>query len=94
MKKRTHFEFEGSTGYSYICKKYGESRLGFEIHIRDSDEATDVLHFVVDASNGRSMCRSLCRAIVESDPELGLDTIQGIVEEFKEKLEAVQDSEE
>jgi hypothetical protein len=94
MKKRTHFEFEGPTGYTYVSKKYGDSRIGFEVHIRHSEESTDVLHFVVDASNGRSMCRSLCRAIVESDPELGLDTIQGIVEEFKEKLEAVQDSEE
>ena len=93
MKKRTHFEFDGSTGYSYICKKYGESRLSFEIHIRDSDEATDVLHFGVDASNGRSMYRSLGRALVEIDRELGLDCVKGAYDEFKDELESAESEE-
>lgn len=93
MKKRTHFEFDGSTGYTYVCKKYGDARLSFEIHIRDSDEATDVLHFAVDSSNGRSMFRSLGRALVEIDRELGLDCVKGVYDEFKEELESA-DSEE
>ena len=93
MKKRTHFEFEGPTGYTYVSKKYGDSRLSFEIHIRDSDEATDVLHFGVDASTGRSMFRSLGRALVEIDRELGLDCVKGAYDEFKDELESV-DSEE
>ena len=93
MQKRTHFEFEGKTGYTYVSKKYGESRLGFEIHIRDSVDSTDVLHFVVDPSNGRSMFRSLGRALVEIDRELGLDCVKGAYDEFKDELESV-DSEE
>jgi len=93
MKKRTHFEFEGPTAYSYVSKKYGDSRIGFEVHIRDSEESTDVLHFPVDASNGRSMFRSLGRALVEIDRELGLDCIKGVREEFKDELESA-DSED
>ena len=93
MKNRTHFEFEGSTGYTYVSKKYGDSRIGFEVHIRNSEESTDVLHFVVDPSNGRSMFRSLGRALVEIDRELGLDCVKGAYDEFKDELESA-DSEE
>ena len=93
MKKRTHFEFEGSTGYTYVSKKYGDSRISFEVHIRDSEESTDVLHFVVDPSNGRSMFRSLGRALVEVDRELGLDCIKGIMDEFKDELESAESEE-
>ena len=93
MQKRTHFEFDGSTGYTYVSKKYGESRLGFEIHIRDSVDSTDVLHFAVDPSNGRSMFRSLGRALVEIDRELGLDCIKGLVDEFKDELESAESEE-
>ena len=93
MKKRTHFEFEGPTGYTYVSKKYGDSRIGFEVHIRNNEESTDVLHFVVDPSNGRSMFRSLGRALVEIDRELGLDCVKGAYDEFKDELESA-DSEE
>ena len=93
MKKRTWFEFEGPTGYTYVSKKYGDSRISFEVHIRESDESTDVLQFVVDPANGRSMFRSLGRALVEADRELGLDCIKGVMDEFKDELESA-DSEE
>ena len=93
MKKRTHFEFEGQTGYTYVSKKYGESRLGFEVHIRESDESTDVLNFVVDPSNGRSMFRSLGRALVDIDRELGVDCIKGLMDEFKDELESAESEE-
>ena len=93
MKKRTHFEFEGPTGYTYVSKKYGDSRISFEVHIRESEESTDVLQFVVDPGNGRSMFRSLGRALVDIDRELGLDCIKGVMDEFKDELESA-DSEE
>jgi len=93
MKKRTWFEFEGPTGYTYVSKKYGDSRISFEVHIRESEESTDVLQFVVDPSNGRSMFRSLGRALVEIDRELGLDCVKGAYDEFKDEFESAESEE-
>lgn len=94
MIKRTNYEFEGKTGYSYVNKSYGGSDVKFEVHFRVSESETDSLNFGVDAGTARSMLRSLTRAVIESDAELGIDALRSIVDEHKEKLEQSSDCEE
>jgi len=94
MIKRTNYEFEGKTGYTYVNKSYGGSDVKFEIHFRVSESETDSLNFGVDVGSARSMLRSLTRAVIESDPELGIDALRSIVDEHKEKLAESADSEE
>ena len=94
MIKRTNYEFEGKTGYSYVNKSYGGSDVKFEVHFRVSESETDSLNFGVDAGTARSMLRSLTRAVIESDAELGIDALRSIVDEHKEKLEQYSDCEE
>jgi len=94
MIKRTNYEFEGKTGYSYVNKSYGGSDVKFEVHFRVSESETDSLNFGVDAGTARSMLRSLTRAVIESDAELGIDALRSIVDEHKEKLEQSYDCEE
>jgi len=48
----------------------------------------------VDAGTARNILRSLTRAVLESDPELGMDALRCIVDEHKEKLEQSSDCEE
>ena len=94
MIKRTNYEFEGKTGYSYVNKSYGGSDVKFEVHFRVSESETDSLNFGVDAGSARSMLRSLTRAVIESDRELGLEALQNIIDEHKEKLAESAESEE
>ena len=94
MIKRTNYEFEGKTGYTYVNKSYGGSDVKFEIHFRVSESETDSLNFGVDAGSARSMLRSLTRAVIESDRELGLEALQNIIDEHKEKLAESAESEE
>lgn len=94
MIKRTNYEFEGKTGYTYVNKSYGGSDVKFEVHFRVSESETDSLNFGVDAGTARSMLRSLTRAVIESDAELGIDALRSIVDEHKEKLEQSSDCEE
>ena len=94
MIKRTNYEFEGKTGYTYVNKSYGGSDVKFEIHFRVSESETDSLNFGVDVGSARSMLRSLTRAVIESDPELGIDALRSIVDEHKEKLAESAESEE
>ena len=94
MIKRTNYEFEGKTGYSYVNKSYGGSDVKFEVHFRVSESETDSLNFGVDAGTARSMLRSLTRAVIESDAELGIDALRSIVDEHKEKLAESAESEE
>jgi len=94
MIKRTNYEFEGKTGYTYVNKSYGGSDVKFEVHFRVSESETDSLNFGVDAGTARSMLRSLTRAVIESDAELGIDALRSIVDEHKEKLEQSYDCEE
>ena len=94
MIKRTNYEFEGKTGYTYVSKAYSNSDVKFEVHFRVSDSETDSLNFAVDAGTARSMLRSLTRAVIESDAELGIDALRCIVDEHKEQLEQSSDCEE
>ena len=94
MIKRTNYEFEGKTGYTYVTKSYSGSDVKFEVHFRVSESETDSLNFGVDAGSARSMLRSLTRAVIESDAELGIDALRSIVDEHKEKLEQSFDCEE
>ena len=94
MIKRTNYEFEGKTGYTYVTKSYSGSDVKFEVHFRVNDSETDSLNFGVDAGSARSMLRSLTRAVIESDKELGLECLQNIIDEHKEKLAESAESEE
>jgi len=94
MQKRTSYEFEGKCGYTYVTKAYGSSDVKFEVHFRANEHNTDTVQFGVDATSARSMLRSLTRAVIESDKESGLDCLQSIVDEHKEKLEEYADSQE
>ena len=94
MKKRTTFEFDGKTGYTYVSKKYGSSRVNFEVHITVADNESDCLQFNVDQTSARSMFRSLGRACIEIDKESGLDVLQALIGEFKEELAELEDSED
>jgi len=94
MQKRTSYEFEGKCGYSYVTKAYSSNDVKFEVHFRANENDTDTVQFGVDAGTARNMLRSLTRAVIESDKELGLDCLQSIVDEHKEKLEEYADSQE
>ena len=94
MQKRTSYEFEGKCGYTYVCKAYGSNDVKFEVHFRASENETDTLQFGVDAGTARNILRSLTRAVIESDPELGIDALRCIVDEHKDKLEQSSDCEE
>ena len=94
MQKRTSYEFEGKCGYTYVTKAYSSNDVKFEVHFRVNENDTDTLQFGVDAGSARSMLRSLTRAVIESDAELGIDALRSIVDEHKEKLAESADSEE
>ena len=94
MQKRTSYEFEGKTGYQYVTKAYSNSDVKFEFHFRVSENEVDTIHFGIGPDNARSVLRSLTRAVIESDPELGIDALRCIVDEHKEKLEQSSDCEE
>ena len=94
MIKRTTFEFEGKTGYTYVCKAYSGSDVKFEVHFRVNENETDCIQFGVESSSARNMLRSLTRAVIESDKELGLDCLTSVIDEHKEKLEEYAASQE
>ena len=94
MQKRTSYEFEGKCGYSYVTKAYSSSDVKFEIHFRASENDVDTVNFGVDENTARSMLRSLTRAVIESNRELGIVCLQDIIDEHKEKLEQSSDCEE
>ena len=94
MQKRTSYEFEGKTGYQYVTKAYSNSDVKFEFHFRVSENEVDTIHFGIGPDNARSVLRSLTRAVIESDKELGLDCLTSIIDEHKEKLEEYADSQE
>ena len=94
MQKRTSYDFEGKCGYTYVCKAYGSSDVKFEVHFRASENDTDTVQFGVDENTARSMLRSLTRAVMDSNQELGVICLQDIIDEHKEKLEQSSDCEE
>ena len=94
MQKRTSYEFEGKCGYTYCTKGYSSSDVKFELHFRASENDVDTVQFGVDENTARSMLRSLTRAVIESDPELGIDALRCIVDEHQAKLEQSSDCEE
>ena len=94
MQKRTTYEFEGSVGYTYVTKAYGNSDVRFEAHFRASDNDVDVIQFGVDCGTARSILRSLTRAVIEADKDLGLDALQCIVKEHEDALKEYADSQE
>ena len=94
MQKRTSYDFEGKTGYSYVTKAYSSNDVKFEVHFRPNENDTDTVQFGVDAGTARNMLRSLTRAVIESDQDLGLECLRAIVDEHKEKLEESSDCEE
>ena len=94
MQKRTSYEFEGKCGYTYVCKAYGSSDVKFEVHFRASENDVDTLHYGVDENTARSMLRSLTRAIMESNRELGIVCLSDIIEEHQDKLEKSAESED
>ena len=94
MQKRTSYEFEGKTGYQYVTKAYSNSDVKFEFHFRVSENEVDTIHFGIGPDNARSVLRSLTRAVIESDKELGLEALQNIIDEHKEKLAEAAESEE
>ena len=94
MQKRTSYEFEGKTGYQYVTKAYSNSDVKFEFHFRVSENEVDTIHFGIGAENARSVLRSLTRAVIESDKQLGLDCLQCIVKEHEDALQEYADSQE
>jgi len=94
MQKRTSYEFEGKCGYTYVTKAYSNSDVKFEVHFRASENETDTVQFGVGPESARSMLRSLTRAVIESDKELGLDCLQSIVKEHEDALQEYADSQE
>ena len=94
MQKRTSYEFEGKVGYTYVTKAYGNTDVRFEAHFRASDNDVDVIQFGVDCGTARSILRSLTRAVIEADKDLGLDTLQCIVKEHEDALKEYADSQE
>ena len=50
--------------------------------------------FGVGPENARSVLRSLTRAVIESDKQLGLDCLQCIVKEHEDALQEYADSQE
>jgi hypothetical protein len=94
MQKRTSYEFEGKCGYSYVTKAYSSSDVKFEVHFRASENDVDTVQFGLDENSARSILRSLTRAVMESNQELGVTCLQDIIDEHKEKLEQSSDCEE
>ena len=94
MQKRTSYEFEGKVGYTYVTKAYGNSDVRFETHFRASENEMDVIQFGVDCGTARSILRSLTRAVIEADKDLGLDALQCIVKEHEDALQEYADSQE
>jgi len=94
MQKRTSYEFEGKVGYTYVTKAYGNTDVRFEAHFRANDNETDVIQFGVDCGTARSILRSLTRAVIEADKDLGLDALQCIVKEHEDALKEYADSQE
>ena len=94
MQKRTNYEFEGKVGYTYVTKAYGNTDVRFEAHFRASDNDVDVIQFGVDCGTARSILRSLTRAVIEADKDLGLDALQCIVKEHEDALKEYADSQE
>ena len=94
MQKRTSYEFEGKTGYQYVTKAYSNSDVKFEVHFRASENEVDTIHFGIGAENARSVLRSLTRAVIDSNKELGLDCLQSIVQEHENALQEYADSQE
>ena len=94
MQKRTSYEFEGKTGYQYVTKAYSNSDVKFEFHFRVNENEVDTIHFGIGPDNARSVLRSLTRAVIESDKELGLDCLTSVIDEHKEKLEEYAASQE
>ena len=94
MQKRTSYEFEGKCGYSYVTKAYSSSDVKFEVHFRASENDVDTVNFGVDENTARSILRSLTRAVIDSNKELGLDCLQSIVKEHEDALEEYADSQE
>ena len=94
MKKRTNYEFDGTSSYTHICKKYGSNDVGVETHVINTETDSDIVTVVWTAGTARSAARSLIRAIIESDEEMGLDCLRCIVDEHKEKLQQSSDCEE
>ena len=94
MQKRTSYEFEGKCGYTYCTKGYSSSDVKFELHFRVNETDVDTVQFGVDENTARSMLRSLTRAVIESDQDLGLECLRAIVDEHQEKLEQSSDCEE
>ena len=54
----------------------------------------DVIQFGVDCGTARSILRSLTRAVIEADKDLGLDALQCIVKEHEDALKEYADSQE
>ena len=94
MQKRTSYEFGGKVGYTYVTKAYGNTDVRFEAHFRASDNDVDVIQFGVDCGTARSILRSLTRAVIEADKDLGLDALQCIVKEHEDALKEYADSQE
>ena len=94
MQKRTNYEFEGKTGYQYVTKAYSNSDVKFEVHFRASENEVDTIHFPLDENSARSILRSLTRAVIEADKDLGLDALQCIVKEHEDALQEYADSQE
>jgi ribosomal protein S12 methylthiotransferase accessory factor YcaO len=94
MKKRTNYEFDGTSSYTHICKKYGSNDVGVETHVNNTEADSDTVTVVWTPSIARSSARSLMRAIIESDEEMGVDCLRCIIDEHKEKLALYADSEE
>ena len=94
MKKRTNYEFDGTSSYTHICKKYGSNDVGVETHVNNTETDSDIVAVVWTPSVARSSARSLIRAIIESDEEMGVDCLQSIIAEHKEKLAEYAESEE
>jgi len=94
MQKRTSYEFEGKVGYTYVTKAYGNSDVRFETHFRVSESEVDTIQFGVDCGTARSILRSLTRAVIEADKDLGLDALQCIVKEHEDALKEYADSQE
>ena len=94
MQMRTSYEFEGKVGYTYVTKAYGNTDVRFEAHFRASDNDVDVIQFGVDCGTARSILRSLTRAVIEADKDLGLDALQCIVKEHEDALKEYADSQE
>ena len=84
-----------SRGLGDVYKRqYGNTDVRFEAHFRASDNDVDVIQFGVDCGTARSILRSLTRAVIEADKDLGLDALQCIVKEHEDALKEYADSQE